>query len=80
MVYKVFVVVEGRYFGFLGGMTMHELAEFMQMLECSEALNLDGGSSSTLVIEGAVINESNGTQLEMDKFVEPVSDAILIHN
>lgn len=74
----VFAVVDGRYFGFLGGMTMNELAEFMLMLGCIKALNLDGGSSSTMVIEGAVVNEPNGTEVEVDKLVEPVSDAVLI--
>lgn len=74
----VFVVVDGRFFGFLGGMTINELADFMLMLGSMEALNLDGGGSSTLVIEGIVINESVGTIKENNKYVEAVSDAILI--
>lgn len=45
----VFVVVEmpARLFG---GMTIRELAELMLELGCIDALNLDGGSSSTLVL------------------------------
>ena len=74
----VFVVVDGRFFGFFGGMIMKELAELMRELGCIEALNLDGGSSSTLVIGGVVINEPAGTIQEEGKWVEAVSDAILI--
>ncbi len=75
----VFVVVDGRIYGFLG-MTMKELAALMLELDCVEALNLDGGGSSTMVIEGSVINESCGEILEAGKFVEAVSDAILIYS
>lgn len=74
----VFVVVDGRFYGFLGGMTMKELSQFMLDLGCVEALNLDGGGSSTMVIEGKVINEPCGKIKEEGKYVEAVSDAILI--
>lgn len=74
----VFVVVDGRFYGFLGGMTIKELADFMLELGCVEALNLDGGGSSTLVVDGVVINEPSGNLQENDKQVEAVSDAILI--
>lgn len=74
----VFVVVDGRFYGFLGGMTMKRLAELMLELGCVEALNLDGGGSSTMVIDGTVINEPCGKIQELGKQVEAVSDAILI--
>jgi exopolysaccharide biosynthesis protein len=74
----VFVVVDGRFYGFLGGMAIRELAELMLQLGCTEALNLDGGGSSTMVIEGVVINEPSGTIQEEGKSVEAVSDALLI--
>ena len=74
----IFVVADGRFNGFLGGMTMKELAEFMLGLNCVEALNLDGGGSSTLVIEGEVINSPCGNLIENGKHVKAVSDAILI--
>lgn len=75
----VFVVVDGRFYGYGGGMTISELADFMLYLGCTEALNLDGGGSSTMVLEGSVINEPCGEILEDDKYVQEVSDAILIH-
>jgi exopolysaccharide biosynthesis protein len=74
----VFVVVDGRFYGFLGGMTIKELAELMLNLGCIEALNLDGGGSSTMVVEGIVINDPCGELKEDGKQVEAVSDAILI--
>jgi exopolysaccharide biosynthesis protein len=74
----VFVVVDGRFYGFLGGMTIKELAELMLELGCIEALNLDGGGSSTMVVEGVVINDPCGALREDGKQVEAVSDAILI--
>lgn len=74
----VFVVVDGRFYGFLGGMTMNELAELMLKLDCSQALNLDGGGSSTMVLQGTVVGEPCGKILDGDKWVEAVSDAILI--
>jgi exopolysaccharide biosynthesis protein len=56
------------------------LARFMASLGCLEALNLDGGGSSTLVFKGKVLNhptgdEDEGLGLRMDR---AVSDAILI--
>jgi exopolysaccharide biosynthesis protein len=74
----VFVVVDGRLYGFLGGMTIKELAELMLDLGCIEALNLDGGRSSTMVVNGIVINDPCGGLREDGKQVEAVSDAILI--
>ena len=74
----IFVVVDGCFYGLFGGMTMRELAQLMLDLGCIDALNLDGGGSSTLVIEDKVINQPCGTIEEDGKQVEAVSDAILI--
>lgn len=75
----VFVVVDGRFSHYFGGMTIPELAEFMYAyLGCVEALNLDGGGSSTMVIDDAVVNYPCGSLFENEKYVEAVSDAILI--
>ena len=57
----VFVCVDGRTRD-SRGMTVYELAEFMQSLGVSTAYNLDGGGSATMYFNGQVINTptSNG--------------------
>lgn len=49
------VVVEGRQFGFQG-LTLDELATIAQKLELTKAVNLDGGGSSTMVINNKRAN------------------------
>jgi len=49
--------VDGRQPGTAVGMSHHELAEFMMRLGCTDALNMDGGGSSTLWYDGKVINQ-----------------------
>lgn len=51
----VFVVSDGRTEE-SEGLTLCELAEFMQSLGVQTAYNLDGGGSSTMVYQGAVVN------------------------
>jgi exopolysaccharide biosynthesis protein len=58
-----------------------ELADFMETLGCVDALNLDGGGSSTFVYQDQVINQPTGDGDENDhnlRVLRPVSDAILI--
>lgn len=74
----VFVVVDGCSYRFFGGMTIKKLAGLMFELGCVDALNLDGGGSSTMVLEGTIANKPCGEILEDGKHVEAVSDAILI--
>jgi exopolysaccharide biosynthesis protein len=50
------VVVDGRQPALSVGMTMPELAELMQRLGCRDALNLDGGGSSTFWLDGKLVN------------------------
>ena len=48
------------------GMTMAELAETMLALGCEAAINLDGGGSASLVIDGKLVNtprEEHGLEL-----------------
>jgi len=47
------VVVDGRQSGHSEGVTLAELASLLRALGASEGLNLDGGGTSTLVIEDA---------------------------
>ncbi|MFT3875092.1 MAG: phosphodiester glycosidase family protein [Propioniciclava sp.] len=57
----VFVVVDGRDDGYSRGATLPELAQIMLGLGATTAYNLDGGGSSTLYFDGAVVNQpSNG--------------------
>ncbi len=64
------VVVDGRS-TISEGMTFAELASFMIYLGCYQALNLDGGGSSTLMANSMVKNvPSDGSE-------RPVSNAIL---
>ena len=61
------------------GLTISELAILMKDLGCKDALNLDGGGSSTLWIEGKVVNRTIGDTDEAHSAerVRPVSDAII---
>jgi exopolysaccharide biosynthesis protein len=43
------VVVDGRQKGYSDGMTLRELAEVMRAFGARDAINLDGGGSTTLV-------------------------------
>lgn len=62
------------------GMSLPELSSFLQKLGCYTALNLDGGGSSTLYLEGKVINNPEN-ELE-DTICLPIArrigDAILV--
>ena len=51
----VFVVADGRT-SESSGLSLSQLAEFMQQLGVTTAYNLDGGGSSTMYYEGKIIN------------------------
>lgn len=50
------VVVDGRQKGLSVGMSLPELADLMKQLGCNQALNLDGGGSSTIWLDGHIMN------------------------
>lgn len=55
--YIYFIVVDGRKEGYSIGMTLEELGEFARdKLGADWAINQDGGGSSTMVINGKVVN------------------------
>lgn len=62
------------------GLTIQELADYMTALGCVVAINLDGGGSSTLFMEGKILNNPTGDKEEAlgEKVLRPVSDAIII--
>ena len=51
-----FVVVDGRNPGVSEGMTLAQLGDFMLYAGCYQALNLDGGGSSTIMGNDALLN------------------------
>jgi hypothetical protein len=64
------LVVDGRDAGYSIGMTLTEFAEQFRALGATQALNFDGGGSSTMVIQGRVVNRpSDGRE-------RPVTTAI----
>ncbi len=56
------VVADGRQPKYSTGLTLYELASILIELGATEAINLDGGSSSTFVVKDAVINKPSGQQ------------------
>ena len=51
-----FVEVDGRQRGLSVGITLPELAEYLAKLGCQSAMNLDGGGSSEVWVNGQVMN------------------------
>lgn len=68
------VAVDGRQPGYSMGMTLLELAELMLSLGCTEAINLDGGGSTTLWVRGGVVNSPS------DGFERRVANALIALN
>lgn len=60
----VFVVVDGRSPGYSAGVTMTGLARIMQDLGAVTAYNIDGGGSSTMYFNGALVNNPLGKNKE----------------
>ncbi len=54
----ILVTVAGRKEG-SSGMTLNELAKLMKDLDCHEAINLDGGSSTVMYANGEIYSGSN---------------------
>jgi len=55
----VILVVDGRQ-SKSRGVSLEELAQMMKQLKCYEALNLDGGGSSAIVVNGKLLNRPAG--------------------
>lgn len=66
----LWLVVDGRNPAHSRGLTLHETAELLREQGAVQAMNLDGGGSTTLVIDGRVVNRpSDGRE-------RPVSTAL----
>ncbi len=60
---KLFLVVaDGRQPQYSTGLTLYELASILIELGATEAINLDGGSSSTFIVNDTVVNKPSGQQ------------------
>ncbi len=56
----LFVVVDGRQQGYSIGVSGYDAAELMLEYGCTNAAYLDGGSSSTMIYEGKLVNQPSG--------------------
>ncbi len=54
----IMVTVDGRKEG-TSGVTLSELSNIMKNLGCYEAINLDGGSSTVMFVDGTILSGSN---------------------
>jgi exopolysaccharide biosynthesis protein len=68
------VAVDGRQPGESIGMSLTMLADLLLEFDAVEAINLDGGGSTTMVIKNKIVNKPSDATGE-----RPVSDAILIY-
>lgn len=67
------MTVDGRQPGTSVGMSLPELAEYLLSLGAVDAMNLDGGGSTTMVLDGKVVNKPSDKEGE-----RKVSDAIVV--
>lgn len=73
--YLIIMVIQGRYPGLAEGASLEQEAKLLVELGCIEALNLDGGGSSCMLINGkeTIKPSSNGVQ-------RSVPAVFMIHN
>ncbi|MGC8784104.1 MAG: phosphodiester glycosidase family protein, partial [Armatimonadota bacterium] len=67
------VTVDGRQ-PMSGGMTLYELAQLLKQLGATDAINLDGGGSTTLAIRGGLVLNSPSEGKE-----RPVANAVVVY-
>lgn len=66
------ITVDGRQKDYSSGLTLKELAEFLKKLNLKDAFNLDGGGSTTLVVDGKIINKLS------ERHERKISNALLV--
>lgn len=75
----LFVTADGRNEDNALGLTIHELALLMQALNCREAMNLDGGGSTTLWLKGkGVINYPSDNKVFDHEGARKIANGIVI--
>ena len=67
------VTVDGRREEWSAGMDLRELATFMLELGATEALNLDGGGSTTMWVRNEVRNRPS------DNRIRPIANTLLLY-
>ena len=74
------VVADGRFPHQAEGLTLNELELIMQWLGCSDAINLDGGGSTTMYIRqiGGVVNYPSDNHQHDHEGERPVSNALIL--
>ncbi len=77
------VVVDGRQEGYSMGMSVAELAEYMKGLGCTDAVNLDGGGSSILILgdaagERRVVNDPSTKALGGKSVARPIPVSLVV--
>ena len=73
----VLVVADGRNKQ-AAGLSMEELRQVMTALGCADAINLDGGGSTTMVVRGAVVNHPSDNKQFDAAGERPVANAIVV--
>jgi putative cell wall-binding protein len=68
------VVVDGGGGGYSTGWTPRELADYLVSIGCLDALNLDGGGSTALAINGMLVNRPSGPPVGQ----RPVGSALFL--
>jgi exopolysaccharide biosynthesis protein len=69
----ILLTIDGRQETLSQGATLEELANLMIGLGAVDAVNLDGGGSTTMVVDGAVVNAPSADGVE-----RPIADALLV--
>ena len=76
------LVADGRFKEHAAGLTLPELEMVMKWLGCTDAINLDGGGSSTMYVQGGlhdgIVNYPSDNRRHDHEGQRPVSNAILI--
>ena len=77
----VFAAIDGRNLDAAPGFTLAGSAALLRALGCTDALNLDGGSSKRMVVDGRVVDLPTTEVVRGDRIgarVRPVHSAVLI--
>ncbi len=78
----VLLVADGRFKHVAEGLSLPELARVMRWLGCTEAINLDGGGSTTMYIKGkengGIVNYPSDNNRHDHEGQRPVSNAIIV--